>query len=39
GFILGSALFIAWLVLTLVAAIRAGEGHPYHYPVALRVLR
>ncbi|MBV9619740.1 MAG: DUF4870 domain-containing protein [Gammaproteobacteria bacterium] len=39
GFILGSALFIAWLVLTLVAAIRASEGHAYHYPVSLRLLR
>lgn len=39
GFILGSVLFIAWLVLTLVAAIRASEGHAYHYPVSLRLIR
>ena len=39
GFILGSALFVAWLVLTLVAAIRASEGHAYRYPVSIRVVR
>jgi len=38
GFILGSLLFIAWLVLTLVAAIRASEGHAYQYPVSLRLV-
>jgi len=39
GFILGTALFIAWLVLTLIAAIRASEGHPYRYPLSLRFVR
>src|SRR5215470_7499533 len=33
GFLLGSALFIAWLVMTLVAAIRASEGATYRYPL------
>ena len=32
GFILGAALFIAWLVLTLIAAIRASEGEPLPLP-------
>lgn len=36
GFLLLCALFIAWLVLTLVAAIRASEGAAYRYPFALR---
>jgi len=36
GFLLLCALFIAWLVLTLMAAIRASEGAGYRYPFALR---
>ncbi len=39
GFLLGTALFIAWLVMTLVAAIKASEGHPYRYPFSLRLLK
>jgi uncharacterized protein len=39
GFILGTALFIAWLVLTLIAAIRASEGERYRYPVSLRLVK
>jgi uncharacterized Tic20 family protein len=39
GFILGAALFIAWLVLTLIAAIKASEGAIYRYPVSLRLVK
>jgi uncharacterized Tic20 family protein len=39
GFLLGTALFVAWLVLTLIAAIRASEGAAYRYPFALRFIR
>lgn len=39
GFLLGTALFIAWLVLTLIAAIRASEGVHYHYPFSLRLVK
>jgi uncharacterized Tic20 family protein len=39
GFILGAALFIAWLVLTLIAAIKASEGAVYRYPVSLRLVK
>ena len=39
GFVLGSALFIAWLVFTLIAAIRASEGERYHYPISLRLVK
>jgi uncharacterized protein len=39
GFILGTALFIGWLVLTLIAAIRASEGERYRYPVSLRLVK
>jgi uncharacterized protein len=38
GLLLGTALFIAWLVLTLIAAIRASEGSLYRYPIALRLV-
>jgi len=38
GFLLGSALFIAWLVMTLIAAIKASEGAAYHYPFSLRLV-
>jgi uncharacterized protein len=39
GFILGAALFVAWLVMTLIAAIRASEGIPYRYPFSLRLVK
>lgn len=39
GFLLGTALFIAWLVLTLIAAIKASEGHLYRYPFSLRLVK
>jgi hypothetical protein len=39
GFILGTALFVGWLVLTLIAAIRASEGERYRYPVSLRLVK
>ena len=39
GFILGAGLFIAWLVFTLVAAIKASEGETYRYPVSLRLVK
>ena len=39
GFLLGTALFIAWLVMTLIAAIKASDGATYHYPVSLRLVK
>jgi uncharacterized protein len=39
GFLLLCALFIVWLVMTLVAAIRASEGATYSYPFALRFIK
>jgi len=39
GFLLGTALFIAWLVMTLIAAIRASEGAAYHYPFSVRFVK
>jgi uncharacterized Tic20 family protein len=39
GFLLGLALFITWLALTLIAAIRASEGVDYRYPFSLRLVK
>lgn len=39
GFLLGWALFIAWLVMTLIAAIKASEGVSYRYPISLRLVK
>ncbi|HSY46757.1 MAG TPA: DUF4870 domain-containing protein [Steroidobacteraceae bacterium] len=39
GVLLGTALFIAWLVLTLIAAIKASEGGLYRYPFSLRLVK
>jgi hypothetical protein len=39
GFLLGTALFIAWLVMTLIAAIKASEGQTYRYPFSLRLVK
>ena len=39
GFLLGTALFIFWLVMTLIAAIKASEGHIYRYPFSLRLVK
>ena len=30
---------IAWLVLTIIGAIKANEGVPYRYPFALRLIK
>lgn len=35
---IGVALFIAWGVLTIVAAIKANEGVAYRYPFTLRLV-
>jgi uncharacterized Tic20 family protein len=39
GFLLGTALFVAWLVMMLIAAIRASEGQAYRYPFSLRLVK
>ena len=35
----GVVLFIAWLVLTIIAAIKANEGVAYRYPFTLRLVK
>lgn len=35
---LGCALFVAWLVLTIIAAVKANAGEHYRYPFAIRLV-
>lgn len=35
----GMALFIAWLVLTIIALVKANEGVAYRYPFAIRLVK
>ena len=35
---LGLALFVGWLVLTIVAAVKANNGEHYRYPLTLRLV-
>jgi uncharacterized Tic20 family protein len=39
GILLGVALFIFWLTMTIVAAIKASEGVRYRYPFAVRLVK
>jgi uncharacterized protein len=39
GIPMGVVLFLCWLVMTIVAAIKASEGAGYRYPVALRLVK
>ncbi len=39
GILLGVALFIFWLALTIIAGIKAGEGVHYRYPFAIRLVK
>ena len=39
GFLLGTALVVAWLVMMLIAAIKASEGQSYRYPFSLRLVK
>jgi uncharacterized protein len=36
---LGLALFCGWLVLTIIAAVKANNGEHYRYPFALRLVK
>jgi uncharacterized protein len=36
GFLLLPAIAIAWLVLTIIAAVRANNGEAYRYPLTIR---
>lgn len=38
GFLLLPVLFVAWLVLGIVAAVKAANGEPYRYPFTIRLV-
>ena len=39
GIPLGAALFLYWLVMTIVAGVKASEGVSYRYPFSLRLVK
>lgn len=39
GILLGIALFVYWLVMTIFAGIKANEGATYRYPFAIRLVK
>jgi uncharacterized protein len=39
GILLGVALFIFWLTMTIVAGIKASEGVRYRHPFAIRLVK
>jgi uncharacterized protein len=39
GFLLGLVLLVYWIVMTIRAGIKAGEGIHYRYPVSVRFVR
>jgi uncharacterized Tic20 family protein len=39
GILLGAVLFVIWLVMTIIAAIKASEGIGYRYPISLRLVK
>jgi uncharacterized protein len=38
GILLFVVLCVAWLIMTIVAALKASEGVRYRYPIALRLV-
>jgi uncharacterized protein len=39
GILFGAVLFVFWLVLTIIAALKANEGAAYRYPFAVRFVK
>ncbi|MBW4461106.1 MAG: DUF4870 domain-containing protein [Nodosilinea sp. WJT8-NPBG4] len=39
GFLMLAVLGIAWLVLSILAAVKANEGTAYRYPLTLRLIK
>lgn len=38
GFVIYPSLFFFWLILTIIAAIKTHDGHPFTYPLCIRFL-
>ncbi|HEY4873544.1 MAG TPA: DUF4870 domain-containing protein [Steroidobacteraceae bacterium] len=39
GILLGAVLFVFWLVMTIIAALKANEGVTYRYPFSVRFVK
>lgn len=39
GFVLLPIIFVAAIVLTILAGIKAGDGHAYRYPMTMRLVK
>lgn len=39
GILFGALLFVVWLVLTIIAALKANEGVAYRYPFTVRFVK
>jgi uncharacterized Tic20 family protein len=39
GILLGAMLFVFWLVMTIIAALKANEGAAYRYPFTVRLVK
>jgi uncharacterized Tic20 family protein len=39
GILFGAVLFVFWLVLTIIAALKANEGATYRYPFTVRLVK
>ena len=39
GILLSVVLFFVWLILTIIAAVRASEGTVYRYPATIRLVK
>ena len=39
GFLLAPAVWIAWLIFTIVGAVNANDGKSYRYPLTIRFIR
>jgi hypothetical protein len=39
GILLGIVLFLGWLILTIIAGIKANNGEAYRYPATIRLIK
>jgi len=39
GIVLGAALAVFWLVMVIIATVRANNGERYRYPLTIRLLK
>ena len=39
GILAIAVLVIYWIIMTVIATIKAGEGHAYRYPISVRMVK